>query len=393
MRALHVVKTSDGAIWAAHQAGVLKRLGVEVHVALPTADGRMVETWRRQGVALHFAPLDWPTRRPWTAGAVLRRARELVDQVKPDLIHSHFVGTTLTLRLALGGRHPVPRIFQVAGPLHLEHALFRSAELRTAGPRDFWVGSSRCIVALYRTAGVPPERLFLSYHGKSTARPAPGKTDLRARLGIPADWRLVGNMNLMYPPKWYLGQRVGLKCHEDVIDAIAAVKRDVPRVAGVLVGAQFGRGNGYEQRLRAYARARAGAAIHLPGLFTSDEVLDAWPQFDLGVHVPISENCGGVDEALAAGVPVIASSVGGLPEVVVDGVTGFLVPPRRPDLLAERIRQVLSSPATARETAVRGRVRVLSMFDVERTAREVHDIYQFVLGVRRSRPPEYVPPL
>ena len=105
MRVLHVVKTSDGAIWAAHQAGVLKRLGVDVHVALPTADGRMVETWRRQGVALHFVPLDWPTRRPWTACAALRRARELVGQVQPDLIHSHFVGTTLTLRLALGARH------------------------------------------------------------------------------------------------------------------------------------------------------------------------------------------------------------------------------------------------------------------------------------------------
>src|SRR5437764_8865295 len=154
MRVLHIVKTSDGAIWAAHQAGVLKRLGVEVHVALPTADGRMIETWRRQGVALHFAQLDWPMRRPWTAGATLRRARELVDRVKPDLIHSHFVGTTLTLRLALGGRHPVPRIFQVPGPLHLEHAPFRSVDLRTAGPRDFWVGSSRRIVELYRTAGV-----------------------------------------------------------------------------------------------------------------------------------------------------------------------------------------------------------------------------------------------
>ena len=299
------------------------------------------------------------------------------------------MGTTLTLRLALGCRHPVPRIFQVAGPLHLEHALYRSAELRTAGPRDFWVGSSRCIVELYRAAGVPRERLFLSYHGKRVPRPAPPRSDLRARLGVPADWRLVGNMNLMYPPKWYLGQRVGLKCHEDVIDAIAAVTRDVPRLAGVLVGAQFGRGR-YEQRVRAYARAKAGAAIHLPGLFSSDEVIDAWPQFDLAVHVPISENCGGVDEALSAGVPVIASSVGGLPEVVVDGITGFLVPPRRPELLAERIRQVLSNPAKARETAARGRVRVQSMFDVER---EVHDIYQFVLGARRTRPPEYVPPL
>jgi glycosyltransferase involved in cell wall biosynthesis len=286
----------------------------------------------------------------------------------------------------------VPRIFQVPGPLHLEHALYRSAELRTAGPRDFWVGSSRCIVELYRTAGVPRERLFLSYHGKHVPRPAPPKTDLRARLGIPADWRLVGNMNLMYPPKWYLGQRVGLKCHEDVIDAVAAVTRDLPRVAGVLVGAQFGRGCGYEQSVRAYARARAGTAIHLPGLFSSDEVVDAWPQFDLAVHVPISENCGGVDEALCAGVPVIASSVGGLPEVVVDGVTGFIVPPRRPDLLAGRIRQVLSNPVTARETAARGRVRVQSMFNVERTAREIHEIYEFVLGARRARPPEYVPP-
>ena len=64
-------------------------------------------------------------------------------EINPDLIHSHFVTTTLMLRLALGRRHKIPRIFQVPGPLHLEHWHTRTLEIASAGKKDFWIGSSQ----------------------------------------------------------------------------------------------------------------------------------------------------------------------------------------------------------------------------------------------------------
>ena len=64
MRVLHAVKTSDGAHWAANQVAVLVREGVDVHVALPRAEGRTMEQWRQTGATIHIADLSLPARRP-----------------------------------------------------------------------------------------------------------------------------------------------------------------------------------------------------------------------------------------------------------------------------------------------------------------------------------------
>src|SRR4051812_35243452 len=105
MRALHIVKTVDGAVWAALQVSELVRMGVDVHVALPALDGRTIDDWRRSGAALHVADLDFPVTRPWRLAEVCRSARALCDAVAPDIIHTHHVGPTLVLRRALGKNH------------------------------------------------------------------------------------------------------------------------------------------------------------------------------------------------------------------------------------------------------------------------------------------------
>ena len=96
------------------------------------------------------------------------------------------------------------------------------------------------------------------------------------------------------------------------------------------------------------------------------------------MHVPLSENCVGVIEPLNAEVPVIASSVSGLPEVIIDRRTGWLVPPRRSHLLARAILEVLDHGEEGRRMAVLGKQLVDTMFDVERTGREVYEIYRHV---------------
>ena len=380
IRVLHVVKTSDGAHWAANQAAVLVRQGIEVHVALPRPEGRTMKQWRETGATLHIADLSLPVRKPAAYATAVRTVKRLVDEVQPDLIHSHFVTTTLMLRLALGKRHRVPRIFQVAGPLHLEHWHSRHADLGTAGPNDSWIASSRCIQERYGRAGFQQERLFLSYPGwRVETFSDQRRFHLHGRLHFSPEARLVGNINLMYPPKYFLGQRVGLKCHEDVIDALATVCANNRDVRGVLIGDSFGRAEWYERSLRARARKMAGDRIVLPGIFGPADVAASWPDFDCAIHVPLSENCGGVLEPLLAGVPVIASAVGGIPEVVMDGVTGKLVPARSPKALARAVTEVLADPEPHRRQAAKGRRLVKHMFDVERTGREIAEIYQHIL--------------
>jgi glycosyltransferase involved in cell wall biosynthesis len=380
MRVLHITKTSDASFWAVRQATQLALRGVEVHAVLPSSSGAAVAAWTRSGANLHFLDCSLPVRNP---AAVSRRSseiRQLVDSIRPNLIHTHHVTTTLMLRIALGRKHPVPRVFQVPGPLHLEHWHTRKLEIALAGDNDFWIGSSCYIMRLYQKAGISTNKLFLSYYTTDTTLFANSRTGyLRRRLQIPQEAVVVGNINLVYPPKRYLGHTVGLKCHEDIIEAIRIVQQQRNDVWGVLVGGTFGVSQRYERKLRTLAKQKGNGKILMPGHFNAEEVARSWPDFDCAVHVPLSENCGGVVEPLLSGVPTVAGDVGGLPEVVLPGRTGELVPIRRPDLLAKAILNVFDHINEFQQMAASGRELANVMFDPARCGDEVLSIYRHLL--------------
>ena len=378
MKALHLVKTSVGATWALRQMRELVGLGIEVHVALPP-DGPLISAYESAGVVVHPLQLDFPVRRPRCWPTLFARMRDLAAEVVPDIIHSHFVGTTLTMRLALGRSHPVPRVFQVPGPLHLEHPLFRYTEIATAGGADYWIGSCRWTCERYRQSGVSEDRLFLSYYGSDLA--AVDRSDrgsLRKEFGIQAATRIVGMVAYMYSPKLYLGQSRGLKGHEDLIDAISICLKTDPEIVCIFIGGAWGNAKAYERRVRAYGKRRCGERAVFLG--TRTDVSDLYPEMDLVVHPSHSENLGGAAESLMLGVPTIATNVGGFPDVVLNGETGWLVPPRNPRRLAGAIRDVFRDPARAHALADQGRALARDLLDISKNAREVVQIYRSVLS-------------
>ena len=378
MRVLQLMKTSEVGIWALTQMRELVRMGVEVHAAMPPG-GALIPAYQEAGVILHPVSVDFPTRRPWELGQALARMRAVAKEVQPDIIHSHYVGTTLTMRLALGSTHPVPRVYQVAGPLHLEHPLFRETEVATAGQADFWIGACHLTCNLYRKARVPEERIFLCYHCRDVGQWVRGpRGKLRQELGLPEDAKVVGMVAYIYAPKRHLGQRRGLKGHEDLIDAMALCLKSRPDLYCVVAGGAWGNAAAYERQVQAYAKKRCGDRVIFLG--TRRDVKEIYPDFDLVAHPSHSENLGGAVESLLLGVPTVATNVGGFPDIIVPGETGWLVPPKQPARLAEAILDVLSDPARAAEVAVRGEQRARRQCDTVGNAHIVLDIYGKVTG-------------
>lgn len=366
MKVLHLVKTSVGATWALRQMRELVGLGVEVHVALP-AGGGLVKEYEAAGVRVHA--LTYSAAHLFDS---CRQLKKVVAEVDPDLIHSHFVLTTLLMRLALRSDRR-PRIFQVPGPLHLENRFFRMLDIRTARKNDYWVGSCTWTNERYAASGISRDRLFLSYYGSDIRQRKSAATGkLRRELHLGDDAVLVGLVAYMYPPKRYLGQRRGLKGHEDFIDAVARVARRYPQVYGVCIGGPWGNAAAYERRVKAYAARRTDRVYFLG---TRSDVPELYADLFCAVHPSLSENLGGAAESLALGVPTVATRVGGFPDIVIHGETGLLVPPSHPQALAEALTDLLEGRYDREKMAQRGVERVAEMLDVRNTARSVFEIY------------------
>jgi glycosyltransferase involved in cell wall biosynthesis len=131
----------------------------------------------------------------------------------------------------------------------------------------------------------------------------------------------------------------------------------------------------------------ASMRVELPGALPQQNSLGAWPLFDLVVHIPSTENCGGVVEPLSAGVPVLTNRVGGIPEVIIDGLTGVSIDRNKPRDVAVAINRALNDLPKLEAKAKNGQRLVKTMFDVRRTSAEVRAVYEHILnkGKRPSR--------
>ena len=115
MKILQLVKTSSAAGWAMQQMRMLVTEGYEVHVAMPVG-GTFMDEYKEYGIIIH--PIDYSLKR---LGKSIRTLRKIVEEVQPDIVHSHFYITTLIMRIGLR-RYKIPRLFQLPGPSHLYYS-------------------------------------------------------------------------------------------------------------------------------------------------------------------------------------------------------------------------------------------------------------------------------
>lgn len=369
MIVLQLLKTSVGATWALRQMRELAEMGVEVHVLLP-AGGKLVDIYKKAGVVVHY----WtPSIRNILSSG--EKIRQVVNEIKPDLIHSHFVLTTIIMRMALR-QSKIPRIFQVPGPLHLENVFFRNLDIYLAQETDYWVGSCNWTNERYKKSGISENRLFLSYYGSDIKYKRVEKTDyIHKLLHLDKNAIVVGMVAYMYAPKRFLGQTRGLKGHEDFIDAIAILEKKYPNIHGVCVGGAWDDKN-YEKKVHEYAKKKTDK-VHFLG--TRNDIPELYSDMFCVVHPSLSENLGGAAESLAIGVPTIATNIGGFPDIVRDKETGLLVPPHSPEAISEAIISLIEKKYDAMTLATNGMKLVDQLLDIKNTAKSMYEIYKKIL--------------
>lgn len=186
---------------------------------------------------------------------------------------------------------------------------------------------------------------------------------VRRELGIPEDAPVVGTVARLAPQKGvtYL------------IKALARLRNYLPSVRGVVVG---------DGPLREDLE-REASEYAVPVTFTGyyADIPASLASFDVVAIPSVTEGLSlSVLEAMASARPVVAAAVGGLPEVILEGRTGLLVPPRDPEALSTALYRLLTRPAEAGRMGTAGRERVRQSFTLEKMVNRTREIYHQALG-------------
>ena len=219
-----------------------------------------------------------------------------------------------------------------------------------------------------RRTHVDPDRIRVIHNGIEVAAFVPRRpaAAVRAEIGIPAGCPIIGMTARLHP----------MKGHVYLLRAMPAVVRAVPDVHLVLAGA------GELRRPLEETAAQAGFAERVHFLGHRTDVADVTQIYDVAVLPSVTLEClpYTLMEAMALRKPVVASRFSGIPEVVADGVTGTLVPPRDPKALAVAIVDLLRDPDKARAFGEAGRRRVEEKFTLKRMLDETFALYEELLG-------------
>lgn len=175
-----------------------------------------------------------------------------------------------------------------------------------------------------------------------------------------------------------VGRFCRTKGFPELLTMMARLRREGLPVQLTLVG-----DGGWRRKLHAMRR-RLGleGVVDMPGFVPNDRIREYMRSHDMLVVPSVVHTNGDRDgipnvimEALSCRMPVVATDVCGIREVVEDGVTGLLVPQRDPAALADAVRRMLSDRQAAQRMAEAGRERVLRMFDSETTIRQLAELY------------------
>lgn len=371
-RVLHLITSFDAGGTERQAAELLNRLDekrFDVRLA--------VLRWRgplRERIAARFptAP-EFPLTGFYNANALkqLLRLRRLMIRERIAVLHAHdfYAGALGATAARLSGTKVI------AAQRHLR---LSDRRVHDWGARYIRKLAHRVLVNaegirdhILKTGDVAPDKIVVIHNGLNAA---PNVRSLRERqrdslldeLGLDGEAKIIGSVAGLKP----------VKGHRYLLEAAAKIMKADARVYLVLVG-----DGELRDEISAQA-ARLGIAARTRLLRHREDSAHLAAAFDVAVLASLHEGLpNAVMEAMAAGTPVVATAVGGLPELIKDGETGFLVPPANAVMMADRIEFALAHADQSDLMAMRGRRFVIERFGMERMVAAVERLYDEIIAV------------
>jgi glycosyltransferase involved in cell wall biosynthesis len=302
---------------------------------------------------------------PLTSG--LSKLIKLFRQLNPDIVHSF-----LPAAVVLGT--PAAKLAGHAITIYSRRSLASAyaggfsarADRFATGITDRVVGNSRAVTEDLVAHGISRNRTTTIPNGVDTDRFHPSiSPELRTRLRWNGSNVVVSYVANFHP----------IKRHRDLLHAAKALVSRYPACRFVLAGADRGELANVRNLV---ATLQLDGVVHLELNCSAPELVYA--ASDIVVSTSESEGMSNVLlEAMACGKPIVATNVGGNPEAIVEGETGFLVPPMLPDLLAQTIERLINAPGLRDQMAIAARLRAESQFSLARMVSAYEDLYEEVL--------------
>lgn len=304
----------------------------------------------------------WRKAKDWIAiPAVIWKLKKLIHSWQVNLIHVNDYWWSPLVHAAAKQSH-VPVVVHVRQQIE-------SCRVRQYGltkPASLFAVSKN-IANVLLASGVDPQKVHVAYSGVDLQSSAPSsdRESLRNRYGLDSQQPVIGTIANIFPRKGF----------EYLIDALEAIRQTFPNICCFIVGKGD---SSYLEKLQQRVRQK-GLDSNIVFAGFQANVYDYLNMLDVFVLPSVLEGFGIVlIEAMAMGKPVVATSVGGIPEVVEDGVTGILVTPRDSQQLADAVGRLLQDPQLSWQMGHAGRERAQRCFSREQAISRIQTLYQAV---------------
>jgi glycosyltransferase involved in cell wall biosynthesis len=335
--------------------------GLDIHVITTEPEISAPERESSEGVPIHRLPRTARRLLAEAIGPGRRQMRRHLEALAPDVVHSHDVYGLMVVGL------PIPRVFTIHGFIHadtrvagerfalLRSWLWRRYEVRGWADQPHIVSISPYVRT--RLSGLVTSEI---HDIENPVAEAFFTVERREMAGT------IFSAALIEPRKNTLGL-------VEAVARLAARGLDVRlRLAGAIRDPEYGR------RVEALVASRGlRERVSILGPISSSRVREELAQASVFALVSLEENAPmGIEEAMAAGIPVVASNRCGMPYMVRHGESGFLVDPLDPADVAERLAQVLGDASLGRSLGGRARAIARDRFHPEAVARRTRDVYE-----------------